>query len=47
MDNTHSHSRTVGFGDFEQNQTQTSSYQQPTDVAEAENFGGIQVLLKS
>jgi len=36
MDNTHSHSRTVGFGVFEQKQTQTSSYQKPTDVPEAE-----------
>jgi hypothetical protein len=47
MDNTHSHSRSVGFGDFEQNQTLTSSYQKTTDVAEAENFGGIQLLPKT
>jgi len=47
MDNTHSHSRTVGFGDFEQNQTLTSSYQQPTDVAEAEYFGEIQLFPKT
>jgi hypothetical protein len=38
MDNTHSHSRTVEFGDFEQKQTLTSSHQKPTDVPEAEYF---------
>jgi len=44
MDNTHSDSRTVGFRDFEKKQTLTSSYKQPTDVAETADFGGFQLF---
>jgi hypothetical protein len=47
MDSTHSHSKSVGLGDFEQKQTLTFSYQQPTDVPEAEYFGGIQLFPKT
>jgi hypothetical protein len=48
MDSIHSHSRCVGFGDFvKKNQTLTFSYQQPTDIPEAEYFGGIQLFPKT
>ena len=44
MDKTHTHSRNVGFGNFQQKQTLTSSYQQPTDVPEAQYVGVIQLF---
>jgi len=43
MDNIHTHSGNVGFGNFQRKQTLIPSYQQPTDVREAEYFGGIQL----
>jgi hypothetical protein len=46
MDNTYPHSRNAEFGDFEQNQTQIFSYQQPTKFPEEEHFGGIQLSPK-
>ena len=47
MDKTHTHSRNVGFGNFQQKQTLTPSYQQPTDVPKAEYFGGIKLCPKT
>ena len=44
MDNLNKHSKNFGFGNFQQKQTLYPSYQQPTDVPEAQYVGVIQLF---